>query len=167
METACEGEPEKHSKRTCDVQQNKLSTLQNQHPRQPPQRNTKPEGRSRCLHNEKLKAKQSVLPRKLSNKIQFTRFSKLVSLHTRTPPPNPSKLTPSTHTVQNSKLLTLPPEIHLRIFKHLDRCSSTCLGLTSEVLYPLHFSLRGKVPLRFSCALPQYNRVSSHGEFFD
>jgi hypothetical protein len=47
------------------------------------------------------------------------------------------------------------------IFKHLDRCSSMCLGLSSNVLYPIHFSLRGKVPLYSFCVLPRRRKSPS------
>ena len=47
----------------------------------------------------------------------------------------------------NSRLIALPPELQLRVFDLLDRCSSTCLGLTSRIFYRLHRAARGKVPL--------------------
>jgi hypothetical protein len=39
------------------------------------------------------------------------------------------------------------------LFKYLDRCTSTCLGLTTKALYLIHFHLRGKVPLNAFCIL--------------
>lgn len=47
----------------------------------------------------------------------------------------------------SSRLIALPPELQLRIFDLLDRCSSTCLGLSTRVFYRLHRAARGKVPL--------------------
>jgi hypothetical protein len=47
----------------------------------------------------------------------------------------------------NSRLIALPPELQLRVFDLLDRCSSTCLGLTTRIFYRLHRAARGKVPL--------------------
>ena len=47
----------------------------------------------------------------------------------------------------NSRLIALPPELQLRVFDLLDRCSSTCLGLSTRVFYRLHRAARGKVPL--------------------
>ena len=41
----------------------------------------------------------------------------------------------------------LPPEIQLSIFDHLDPVTSTCLGLSSKKLYPLHRSTHKKVGL--------------------
>jgi hypothetical protein len=43
--------------------------------------------------------------------------------------------------------VTLPSELRLKIFKLLDRVSSTCLGLCAKTLYAVHYNLRGKVPL--------------------
>jgi hypothetical protein len=47
----------------------------------------------------------------------------------------------------NSRLIALPPELQLRVFDLLDRCSSTCLGLSTRIFYRLHRAARGKVPL--------------------
>jgi hypothetical protein len=47
----------------------------------------------------------------------------------------------------NSRLIALPPELQLRVFDLLDRCSSTCLGLSTRVFYRLHRAARGRVPL--------------------
>lgn len=41
----------------------------------------------------------------------------------------------------------LPPEIQLSIFDHLDPVASTCLGLSSKKLYPVHRSKHKKVGL--------------------
>jgi hypothetical protein len=35
-------------------------------------------------------------------------------------------------------LITLPPELHLELFKHLDVCTSICLGLTCKKLWAIH-----------------------------
>jgi len=35
-------------------------------------------------------------------------------------------------------LTTLPPELHLELFKHLDVCTSICLGLTCKKLWAIH-----------------------------
>jgi hypothetical protein len=48
-------------------------------------------------------------------------------------------------------LIGLPTEVKLIIFKHLDRASSTCLGLTAKMFYTLHIEVRGKVPLCSFC----------------
>ena len=48
---------------------------------------------------------------------------------------------------ENSRLIALPPELQLRIFDLLDRCSSTCLGLSTRIFYRLHRAARGNVPL--------------------
>jgi hypothetical protein len=71
---------------------------------------------------------------------------------------------PDTNLIQGWKpvLVTLPLEIHLMIFGHLDRCSSTCLALTSKRLYPIHKSLRGtKIPLAAYCTLAD-NKTGKH-----
>jgi hypothetical protein len=34
-----------------------------------------------------------------------------------------------------SKFVGLPPEIHVLLFSYFDRCTSTCLGLTSKYFY--------------------------------
>jgi len=47
----------------------------------------------------------------------------------------------------NSRLISLPPELQLTVFGLLDRCSSTCLGLSTRVFYKLHRAARGRVPL--------------------
>lgn len=47
----------------------------------------------------------------------------------------------------NSRLIALPPELQLRVFDLLDRCSSTCLGLSTRIFYRLHKAARGIVPL--------------------
>jgi len=44
-------------------------------------------------------------------------------------------------------LTTLPPELQLSIFETLDPVSSTCLGLTSRKLYPMHRARHKKVGL--------------------
>ncbi|KAE9382031.1 hypothetical protein N431DRAFT_440825 [Stipitochalara longipes BDJ] len=43
-------------------------------------------------------------------------------------------------------LITVPAELHLELFKHLDTCSSVCLGLTCKKLWAIH-SEKGKVLL--------------------
>jgi hypothetical protein len=53
----------------------------------------------------------------------------------------------STDHNNNSYLTTLPPELQLSIFDSLDPVSSTCLGLTSRKLYPLHRARHKKVGL--------------------
>ncbi|PMD32763.1 hypothetical protein L207DRAFT_609365 [Hyaloscypha variabilis F] len=44
-------------------------------------------------------------------------------------------------------LITLPSELHLKLFEHLDICTSVCLGLTNRKLWVIHFSIHKKVPL--------------------
>jgi hypothetical protein len=43
-------------------------------------------------------------------------------------------------------LTTLPPELNLELFKHLDVCTSVCLGLTCKKLWAIH-SQKGIVKL--------------------
>jgi hypothetical protein len=45
------------------------------------------------------------------------------------------------------QLAALPTEIHLKIFKHLSRVSSACLGITCRALYRIHWSLHQRVHL--------------------
>jgi hypothetical protein len=54
---------------------------------------------------------------------------------------------PALTNITASTLVTLPSELRLKIFKLLDRVSSTCLGLCAKTLYAVHYNLRGKVPL--------------------
>jgi hypothetical protein len=54
----------------------------------------------------------------------------------------------ATSGIAKASLLTLPSEIMLMIFSYLNPSPSVCLGLSSKLLYPLHRSLHGKVPLR-------------------
>jgi hypothetical protein len=71
---------------------------------------------------------------------------------------------PDTNIVKGRKpvLVTLPPEIHLIIFRYLDRCSSTCLALASKRLYPIHKSIRGtRIPLAAYCTLAD-NKTGKH-----
>lgn len=48
------------------------------------------------------------------------------------------------------------------IFKLLDRADSTCLGLTSKVLYNVHFGLHGKVPLSAYRLAPPAFHADNH-----
>ncbi|KAH8817057.1 hypothetical protein F5884DRAFT_778338 [Xylogone sp. PMI_703] len=48
---------------------------------------------------------------------------------------------------RRSHLNELPPELKLNIFDNLDPVSSTCLGLSSKKLYPLHRSVHKNVGL--------------------
>ena len=57
------------------------------------------------------------------------------------------RIDPASMVHQTSRLISLPPELQLRVFDLLDRCSSTCLGLTTRIFYRLHRAARGKVPL--------------------
>jgi hypothetical protein len=49
--------------------------------------------------------------------------------------------------VAKATILTLPLELKLMIFSYLCSSASVCLGLSSKLLYPLHRSLHGKMPL--------------------
>jgi hypothetical protein len=44
-------------------------------------------------------------------------------------------------------LPSLPTELHLQIFAHLDKIDATCLGLTCKHLYGIFHEIHGKVPL--------------------
>jgi hypothetical protein len=57
---------------------------------------------------------------------------------------------------------SLPPELHLKIFKCLDRASSACFALTAKKFYPIHKELRGLVPLT-ACCLRFPSRGSERG----
>jgi len=49
-------------------------------------------------------------------------------------------------------LLTLPPEIKFMIFSLLEPSFSTCFGLASKSLYPIHRAIHGKVRLyEYNC----------------
>ena len=48
--------------------------------------------------------------------------------------------------------MTMPPELHLQLFRHLDPVTSTCLGLTCATVYQIHWNIRGKVTL---CTSPE------------
>ncbi|KAN0099730.1 hypothetical protein V8E51_013505 [Hyaloscypha variabilis] len=55
--------------------------------------------------------------------------------------------------LRESRFFSLPVDILYMLFKYLDRCTSTCLGLTAKALCLIHFHLRGKVPLNAFCIL--------------
>jgi hypothetical protein len=57
---------------------------------------------------------------------------------------------------------TLPPELHLKIFKFLDPISSTCLGVCAKKFYAIHTSLNNSVPLLTYVALPITNGHGMH-----
>jgi len=54
-------------------------------------------------------------------------------------------------TKAKATISSLPPELHLKIFKCLDRVSSVCFGLTAKKFYPIHKEFRGLVPLTACC----------------
>jgi len=60
-----------------------------------------------------------------------------------------AQLCPASHTSPAAKLSldTLPIELHLLVFQHLDPIESTCLGLSSRKLYHVHRCINGTVPL--------------------
>jgi hypothetical protein len=63
-----------------------------------------------------------------------------------------SKSEPATKPAPKATLLTLPPEIKVMIFSLLEPSFSTCLGLASKRLYPIHRAIHGKVYLHiFNC----------------
>jgi hypothetical protein len=53
-----------------------------------------------------------------------------------------------------SKLMGLPPELHVLLFSYFDRCTSTCLGLTSKYFYATHCLGETKSYLSDSCNIP-------------
>jgi hypothetical protein len=53
-----------------------------------------------------------------------------------------------------SKLMGLPPELHVLLFSYFDRCTSTCLGLTSKYFYATHCLGGTKSYLSDSCDMP-------------
>lgn len=59
-----------------------------------------------------------------------------------------SKSAPSEVGIAKATLVTLPAELKLVIFSYLSLTASVCLGLSSKLLYTLHHSIDGKVPLR-------------------
>jgi hypothetical protein len=52
------------------------------------------------------------------------------------------------------KFVDLPPELHVLLFSYFDRCTSTCLGLTSKYFYAIHLSCETKSYLTDSCDIP-------------
>jgi hypothetical protein len=53
-----------------------------------------------------------------------------------------------------SKFVDLPPEIHVLLFSYFDRCTSTCLGLTSKYFYATHRWGEAGSYLTDSCEIP-------------
>ncbi len=68
----------------------------------------------------------------------------LASPNTDTDPPYPTHY-PDTNYRDN--ITTLPADLKLSIFDHLDPASSTCLGLSSRHLYPSHRYMHRNVSL--------------------
>ncbi|KUJ10956.1 uncharacterized protein LY89DRAFT_723462 [Mollisia scopiformis] len=52
-----------------------------------------------------------------------------------------------TNAAHTAAIISLPPEILLMIFDHLDPVSSTCLGVTCKNFYPIHRAIHGTVGL--------------------
>jgi hypothetical protein len=50
--------------------------------------------------------------------------------------------------------MDLPPELHVLLFSYFDRCTSTCLGLTSKYFYATHRLGETKSYLSDSCDIP-------------
>jgi len=71
----------------------------------------------------------------------------LASTYTKSTIINNQKNSMAVGNQASSRLISLPPELQLRVFDLLDRCSSTCLGLSTRVFYKLHRAARGRVPL--------------------
>jgi hypothetical protein len=67
---------------------------------------------------------------------------------------------PYTYHPNKQYLTTLPPELQLSIFESLDPVSSTCLGLTSRKLYPMHRAAHKNVGLYDTA--PGYTSHSRH-----
>lgn len=40
--------------------------------------------------------------------------------------------------------VTLPASVHLELFRHLDKVTSTCLGLTCKAFWKLHRAINGR-----------------------
>lgn len=53
----------------------------------------------------------------------------------------------STTSPPKAPIVNIPPKIKLMNLDLLDPISSTCLGLTTKVLYPIHKRLHGVLPL--------------------
>jgi hypothetical protein len=53
-------------------------------------------------------------------------------------------------------LVGIPPELHLELFQHLDKVTSTCLGLTCKIFYSIHRAIHGKVKLKSPSGTPTY-----------
>ncbi|PMD60581.1 uncharacterized protein K444DRAFT_720868 [Hyaloscypha bicolor E] len=48
-------------------------------------------------------------------------------------------------------LLTLAPELHMHLFKHLDIVTAACVGLTNKHFYAILGAVHGETPIRFYC----------------
>lgn len=48
-------------------------------------------------------------------------------------------------------ITTLPTEMHLKIFSHLNAIYSTCVGLACKQFHEIHFSIHGRVSIEAWC----------------
>ncbi|KAE9382030.1 hypothetical protein N431DRAFT_458571 [Stipitochalara longipes BDJ] len=53
----------------------------------------------------------------------------------------------ATSTPKTPTLIALPAELHLEVFKHLEVCTSVCIGLTCKKMWEIHYNIHGKVSL--------------------
>jgi len=69
-------------------------------------------------------------PRRSDRRLKQTRYKVRQS--------DPALNCPPQLSATKTYLTSIPPEIQISIFQNLDSVASTCLGLSSKVLYPFH-----------------------------